>query len=278
MRLVWQLLAVAAVAFVGGQAVAAVDGNWFLTLVLGLLTAVGAVFVYRWVVRRTEHRPAVEAGRDGARAAFGRGALVGVVTFACVIVNIAFLGDYTVHGAGSVTAAVGQVGFMAAAAVTEELLFRGVLFRIVEERTGTWIALVSTGVLFGLMHLLNKDATVWGALAIAIEAGGMLGAAYAATRTLWLPIGLHFGWNFAESGIFGTEVSGSGTHQGLLDASTSGSQLITGGTFGPEASIYSVLLGVLVTAGFLWLAHRRGHLVPRRRRGVPAGAVATLPR
>ncbi|WP_089106640.1 CPBP family intramembrane glutamic endopeptidase [Streptomyces hyaluromycini] len=279
MRLVWQLLAVAAVAFVGGQGVAAVQGNWFLTLVLGLLTAVVAVLVYGWVVRRTEHRPSVEVGREGARVAFGRGTAIGVVTFACVIGNIAFLGDYSVHGVGSVGGAVGVVGYMVAAAVTEELLFRGVLFRIVEERTGTWIALVSTGALFGMMHLLNKDATVWGALAIAIEAGGMLGAAYAATRTLWLPIGLHFGWNFAESGIFGTEVSGSGgAQQGLLDASTSGSRLVTGGQFGPEASVYSVLLGVLVTVAFLWLARRRGHLVPRPRRGVPAGSVATLPR
>ncbi|MEU9342841.1 type II CAAX endopeptidase family protein [Streptomyces sp. NPDC048278] len=279
MRLVWQLLAVAAVAFVGGQGVAAVQGNWFLTLVLGLLTAVVAVLVYRWVVRRTEHRPSSEVARDGARAAFGRGALIGVATFACVIGNIALLGDYTVRGAGSVTGAVGLVGYMAAAAVTEELLFRGVLLRIVEQRFGTWIALTSTGVLFGMMHLLNKDATVWGALAIAIEAGGMLGAAYVATRTLWLPIGLHFGWNFAESGIFGTEVSGSGgTQKGLLDATTSGAELVTGGQFGPEASVYSVLLGLLVTVAFLWLARRRGHVVPRRRRDVPAGAVATLPR
>ncbi|MFE4966533.1 CPBP family intramembrane glutamic endopeptidase [Streptomyces sp. NPDC056660] len=278
MRLVWQLLAVSAVAFVGGQALAAVEGNWFLTLVVGVLTAVAAVVVYRWVVRRTEHRSSTEVGRDGARAAFGRGALIGAVTFACVIANIAFLGDYTVHGTGSVTGAVGLVGFMAAAATTEELLFRGVLFRIVEERTGTWIALTSTGLLFGMMHLLNKDATLWGALAIAIEAGGMLGAAYAATRTLWLPIGLHFGWNFAESAIFSTEVSGNGAQKGLLDASTSGAQLITGGEFGPEASVYSVLLGVLVTLAFLRLARRRGHLVPRRRRDVPAGPVATLPR
>ncbi|MEU5094968.1 CPBP family intramembrane glutamic endopeptidase [Streptomyces sp. NPDC020996] len=279
MRLVWQFLAVAAVAFVGAQCVAAVQGNWLLTLVLGLLTAVAAVLVYGWVVRRTERRPSTEVGREGARAAFVRGALIGGGTFACVIGNIAFLGDYTVHGAGSVTGALGVVGFMAAAAVTEELLFRGVLFRIVEERTGTWIALVSTGMLFGMMHLFNKDATLWGALAIAIEAGGMLGAAYAATRTLWLPIGLHFGWNFAESGVFGTEVSGNGGAQkGLLDATTSGAQLVTGGQFGPEASVYSVLFGLLVTVAFLWLAKRRGHLVPRRRRGVQAGSVATLPR
>ncbi|WP_030559105.1 CPBP family intramembrane glutamic endopeptidase, partial [Streptomyces exfoliatus] len=124
--------------------------------------------------------------------------------FGVVIANIAFLGHYEIHGLGSVTGALGLVGFMAAAAATEEVMFRGVLFRLVEERTGTWIALSLSGLVFGLVHLLNPHADLWGAVAIAIEAGGMLGAAYIATRSLWLPIGLHFGWNFAAAGIFST--------------------------------------------------------------------------
>ncbi len=139
--------------------------------------------------------------------------------FGCVIANIYLLGDYKVHGFGSLTGAVALFGFMAGAAVTEELMFRGLLFRLVERGLGTYIALALSGAVFGAVHLLNQDATLVGGVAIAIEAGGMLAAAYAATRSLWLPIGLHFGWNFAESGIFGTEVSGNGdTHApGRLD-------------------------------------------------------------
>ncbi|MEV8070666.1 CPBP family intramembrane glutamic endopeptidase [Streptomyces sp. NPDC085995] len=276
MRLVWQLLAVAAVAFIGSQAVAAVDGNPWLTLLLGLLSAVLTVPVYRWVVRRTEHRPPAELAASGAWSATVRGTLIGAAAFGAVIANIAFLGDFHIDGRGSVTGAIGLVGFMAAAAVTEELLFRGVLFRIAEERVGTWWALTATGVLFGLSHLANEHATVWGALAIAVEAGGMLTAAYVATRSLWLPIGLHFGWNFAESGVFSTEVSGNGATHGLLDSSTSGSALVTGGSFGPEASLYSVLFCVLLTAALLGLAHRRGRLLPRRNRAERAAATATL--
>ncbi|MBW0102660.1 type II CAAX endopeptidase family protein [Pseudonocardia sp. KRD291] len=266
MILVWQLVATAVIAFLGGQGFAAVQGDPWLTLAVGLLTAVLAVAGYGWVVRRTERRPATEVGRAGAGSAFGRGALVGAALFGLVIANIAFLGGYAVHGVGSVPSAVGLVGFMAAAAVTEELMFRGVLFRIVEQRTGTWIALVTTGALFGLVHLLNPHASLWGAVAVAIEAGGMLTAAYVATRTLWLPIGLHFGWNFAAGGIFSAVVSGNGTSQGLLDATMSGPVALTGGDFGPEGSLYSVLFCVLATIVFLWLAHRRGNLVPRRGR------------
>lgn len=194
--------------------------------------------------------------------------LIGVGMFAAVIVNIAFVGGYHVHGLGSVSGAVALFGFMAAAATTEELLFRGVLFRLVEERTGTWIALLLTGVVFGLMHLLNPDASLWGAVAIAIEAGFMLAACYAATRNLWVPIGLHFGWNFAAGGIFSVVVSGNGESKGLLDATMSGPALLTGGDFGPEGSLYTVAAGVALTLVFMWLAHRRGNLVPRRRRAV----------
>ncbi|MCO5973819.1 CPBP family intramembrane glutamic endopeptidase [Actinoallomurus soli] len=275
MRLLKQLVAVAVVALVGSQAVAAVQGNAFLTLILGLASAVVSVLVYAWVVRWSERREPVEVARTGAVAAFGRGTLIGVAMFTAVILNLVFLGDYRTDGGGSVTGALGLIGFMAAAAVTEELLFRGVLFRIIEGWIGTWMALTLTALLFGMSHLLNKDATLWGAIAIAIEAGGMLAAAYAATRSLWVTIGVHFGWNFAESGIFGTEVSGNGDTKGLLHGVTSGSSLLSGGKFGPEASVYSIVFGALLTIVFMWLAHRRGNLVPFRRRARVA-ATATL--
>jgi membrane protease YdiL (CAAX protease family) len=63
--------------------------------------------------------------------------------------------------------------------------------------------------IFGLVHALNPGATVVSTAAIAIEGGLLLAAAYALIRNLWLPIGLHFGWNFTEGGIFGASVSGA---------------------------------------------------------------------
>ncbi|MFC4628386.1 CPBP family intramembrane glutamic endopeptidase [Promicromonospora alba] len=277
MRLVWQLVAVLAVSFLGSQALALAGDNPWLALVVGFATAVLAVLVYAWVVRRTEHRDVVEVSREGAVSGLGWGTLLGVGLFALVIVNLAFLGSYTVHGLGTVTGAVGLVGFMAAVAVSEELMFRGVLFRIIEGWTGTWIALTATSLLFGLAHLINPNASLWGALAIAVEAGGMLTAAYVATRKLWVPIGLHLGWNIAGSAIFSTEVSGNNTPQGLLDASTSGPMLITGGEFGPEGSVYSIVFCVAVAAVFIRMAYRRGHIVPLRR-SARADAAVTLPR
>ncbi|MGH8880493.1 MAG: lysostaphin resistance A-like protein, partial [Stackebrandtia sp.] len=231
-----QVVAVVAVAAIGGQAVAATQDNPWATLALGVAVAVLAILVYGWVVRLIERRPSTEVSRNGAGAGIGWGLLIGFGLFTAVIVNIAFLGGYQINGPGTATGAVGLFGFMAAAAVTEELMWRGLLFRILEERVGTWISLIVTGLLFGLSHLSNPNADLWGVAAIALGAGGMLAAAYAATRKLWVPIGLHFGWNFAASAIFSTEVSGNGTPQGLLDTTSSGPILLTGGDFGPEGS------------------------------------------
>ncbi len=276
MRLVKQFVAVAAVALVGSMSVSAVHWNTPGTLVLGVATAVLSLLVYSWVVRRTERRAPVEVAVAGAGTALVRGVLFGVGMFAFVIANIALFGGYRVIGWGSAAGAVALFGVMAAAAVTEELVFRGILFRIVERRLGTWATLALTGVLFGLAHLFNPHATLWSSIAIAIEAGGMLAAAYAATRSLWVPIGLHFGWNFAEGGIFGTDVSGQNDPAGLLRAVMSGPTTLSGGGFGPEASVTALLVGVVVTITFMCLARRRGHVVPFRRHTVPAGPAATL--
>ncbi|GAA1777964.1 type II CAAX endopeptidase family protein [Streptomonospora arabica] len=276
MRVVWQLLAVVAVGLVGGNVVMLVEGDPWLTLAVGLLTAALTVLVYAWVVRRTEKRAVAEVAPAGLVPQTALGTLMGAALFALVVLNIYFLGFYEVEGVGSVVGAVGLVGFMAAAAVTEEVLFRGVLYRIIEEKTGTWISLVVTSVLFCLWHMPNENATAMG-LVVAGVAGAMIAAAYAATRNLWLPIGLHFGWNFAAGGIFSTEVSGNGATRGLLDAELSGPTLITGGGFGPEGSLYSLAFCLLAALVFLWTAHRRGRVVPVRRDD-RSGTGAKLPR
>ncbi|MGW6295890.1 CPBP family intramembrane glutamic endopeptidase [Streptomyces sp. NPDC055058] len=279
MRFVRQFLTIVVVYALSGAAVNAVRDNEWLTLVLGLAAAALIVLVYAWVVRRTEHRPATDMARKGAASRTAWGILIGGGMFTAVIVNLYTAGHYDIDGMGSVTGAVGLLGFMAAAAATEEVVFRGVLFRIIEEHIGTYAAMGLTGLVFGLSHLFNENATLWGALAIAIEAGFMLAAAYAATRSLWLAIGVHFGWNFAAAGVFSTEVSGNGANEGLLDATTSGPELLTGGSFGPEGSVYAVGFGAMLTLVFLWLAHRRGHIVPfGARRAARRDSATTLPR
>ena len=144
-----------------------------------------------------------------------------------------------------------------AVGVGEEMIYRGVIFRWIDERWNTWAALLVSALLFGWMHITNDNATWWSSLAIAVEAGLLLGAAYKWSGTLWVPIGIHWAWNYTQGNIFGFPVSGTYAGDTLMVASVNGPDIITGGGFGPEASIVAVILGTLFTIVFL--ANRYGH-------------------
>ncbi len=271
-RLLVMLPVFLGVALVVGLTTSAVSGSAVGSVAVGVPLAIGVAWLYRWTVRRTERRPVAELTRDGVGTDLLRGLAVGGALFVAVIGLITLAGGYRVEGFGSVGGLVATLGGMSAVAVSEEVLFRGVLFRLVEEQAGTWWAAGISALLFGLLHLLNPGATLWGAFAVAAEAGLLLAAAYVATRSLWLPIGLHLAWNVAEGGVFGAGVSGSaGGPDGLLRSQATGADLIGGGVFGPEASV--VALAVCLVAAGLFLRHAARHDRIRSRRTGPRHAV-----
>jgi membrane protease YdiL (CAAX protease family) len=155
----------------------------------------------------------------------------------------------------------------------EELFFRGILFRWIEELAGSWAALAVTSVLFGFAHAMNPNATLFSSTAIAVEAGILLGGAYMLTRNLWLPIGLHAAWNFTQGYLFGIPVSGV-AEEGLVRSRLSGSELLTGGGFGLEASVIAFVLATAVGIVMVVLAVRRGRVAPPLWRSPPTTAVA----
>src|ERR1044071_7842723 len=106
----------------------------------------------------------------------------------------------------------------------QELIFRAVIYRIVEQWLGTWWALGISALLFGLIHLTSAGATLFSALAVALQAGIVLGAAYALTHRLWMALGIHMARDFANDGIFGVGVAGQTGQSlhGILQASLQG--------------------------------------------------------
>ncbi|MGH3379735.1 MAG: lysostaphin resistance A-like protein [Actinoallomurus sp.] len=260
------LVALAAV-LAGTRGLNVLAGHNAITgLAVGIGTAVGALAAYVWLSRTVEARRTVsELPTLGRWSGLRRGAAAGFVAFTATMLIIGIFGGWHHLGRGSFGGFLVTVGAMASVAVNEELLFRGVVFRILEERTGTVVALVVSSVIFGLTHLVNAHATVWGTLSIAAEGGTLLAAAYVATRSLWLPIGFHFAWDLTEGGIFGTANSGTttDTSAGLLHTTLSGPDVLTGGTFGPEASLIALLVCLVPTVILLRRAARTGRL--RRR-------------
>jgi hypothetical protein len=219
------------------------------------------LWLYSLEVRYFECRRSSELAPRDAALRVPSGMLVGFVLFSSVLTFL-YLGGY-VHQTqfNGFAGLAPQASASLAAAVGEELLFRGAIFRITEEWLGTAAALIISAVLFGAAHGLNVGATPIGVLAIALEAGALLGLAYSASRSLWLPIGMHFGWNFTEGGLFGTTVSG-GQSRGLVSVSLDGPSQLTGGVFGPEASLIAVAVGLTAAAILGIYSVRRGHWRP----------------
>jgi hypothetical protein len=144
--------------------------------------------------------------------------------------------------------------------ITEEIIARGILFRVVEEGFGSWFALVFSAALFGGGHLANPNATAWSSIAIAIEAGLLLGMAYAWTRSLWFVMALHAAWNFTQGALLGIPVSGFHV-DGLMTSSTSGPELLSGGAFGAEASVLTVVICTSLGLWFAFKAVKDGRIV-----------------
>ncbi len=128
----------------------------------------------------------------------------------------------------------------------EELLARLVIFRLVARAFGIGPALTISAIAFGAAHLGNPHATLFSALAIAIEAGLMLAAFYVLTGRIWVSIGAHAGWNFAQGAIFGARVSGFDAEGSLFHAVpvTGMPNILSGGDFGPEGSAPAILVGL----------------------------------
>lgn len=208
----------------------------------------------------------VGLGRKGAPASFGRGFLLGALALSASTAILFLAHDYQVEGVGAAASprALGHATLLFfLVAVFEEGLARAVVFRLLEQGLGTWAALLLSALFFGFLHTFNPGATVLSSLAIALEAGVLLGAAYVASRSLWLPIGMHMAWNLFEGPVYGAPVSGVDVPS-LLLARFSGPTWLTGGDFGPEAGLPTVLIGSALGAGFLVLAARRRQLFTPR--------------
>jgi membrane protease YdiL (CAAX protease family) len=193
---------------------------------------------------------------------FFAGLALGVTLFSAVIAVLWLLRVYHLQARGT-TAGLGAGALSALLAATvEETLIRGFLFRIVQMVGGTWIALIISSAFFGAAHAFNPGATVTSSLAITLEAGVLLAAAYVLAGRLSFPMGLHAGWNFSEGSLYGLSVSGFTAKNALTQGSLTGPVILTGGAFGPEASIVAVILCVGVAILLLSRAAKLGRMQP----------------
>lgn len=227
---------------------------------LGLTYAV--LFGVTWAVCAfLEKRPLRSVGfglHERTLIELGQGIGLGTIMMAAIFgVNIAFgfasfsLKTLTFNEVAAMTSY--SVAEFTIVAIGEELLFRGYLFQTLVEGTSKLIAVLLFAVFFAFVHIGNPNSTVFSFINIAI-AGVWLSAAYFKTRGLWLPIGLHFSWNFFQNHVFSFPVSGLNMSDKTLGVLyDNGPAWLTGGKFGPEGGALATVALILGTL-LIWYA------------------------
>lgn len=236
---------------------------------LGMLVG-GYVLLIRLVEKRNvAELSTVEIGRESA---LGLAASFGMMSG--VIGVLWLLGAYSAGDPAFTATLVKSFVWLFVLALLEEVLFRGIAYRIIERNLGTVVALVLSATIFGGMHITNENATVISVLSAALG-GLVVGLFYTITGRLWLPIFFHFGWNLSQI-FWGTPMSGMTEFGKFFDGRLDGPAWLTGGAFGPENSVITLVACAALFVACFVFGRRRGLLVPYRRVAGPVDEGAAI--
>jgi uncharacterized protein len=212
---------------------------------------VSALFA-AWAMSRLEGRRFGEYGLPG-RAAFGKlfwlGALFGLMEISAVLGVIAALGGYrfgqlAIHGGDLWRWAMLWGAVFLAVGFYEEFAFRGYIQFTLAQGVGFWPAAILLSLVFGVMHATNPGES-WVGLAGVILSGLFWCLTLRRTGSLWFAVGMHASFDFAETFLYSVPDSGMIFPGHLSNATLHGPTWLTGGTAGPEASVFDFLvLGV----------------------------------
>ena len=229
-----------------------------VTIAEAFIATLGYILIFRLYEKRQIHELSAKLFVSNASIGF----LSGVLLQSLFILFIYLGGTFLVIRVNSPSVLVQPFAFALTAGFVAEIILIGVLFRLLEQQIGTAFSLIAFIMLFAILHVNVKGATPISVGATAMQAGLLLPAAYVFSRNLWLPIFLHFGWDFAEPGIFGGINPSSSLTQGLLTSKIAGNPLLTGGPTGPQDSLTSLVLCLFLGLMLLLLAKRKNNLKP----------------
>ena len=243
-----------------GVYTASESDSYLINIPIFLITAVVLLLLYNLLIRYVEANDACKIAPRKDISSIGNGLFIGFSYFIIVTLTMSLCGYYHIKSIQfDWEKQLFSFTLFFLVAVSEEIFFRGILFRMINRRWNIWAALVISALIFGGLHIFNDNATLWSSIAIAIEAGSLLGAAYAYSKNIWLPIGIHWIWNYTQGNILGFPVSGEDNVTSIITPEISGPQWLTGGSFGAEASVISAVIGLLISLWFIRKTIQQGY-------------------
>ncbi len=229
--------------------------------VLALANSGLALAVYIFLFRVYEKRKITELSTSNLFSFASIGFVSGFVLQSLFVLIIFLFAEYSILHLNAINAVMPAFNASLTAGFVAELLIVGVFFRLMEEKLGTEIALIILIIIFAIIHANAKNATWLSVVNTALQSGIMLPATYIVSRSLWFTIFMHFAWDFAEPGIYGGINPGNNINESLLTSKISGSDIITGGLNGPQNSIQSFIICLIVSVILLSIAKRKNKFI-----------------
>lgn len=228
-----------------------------LGLLKNLFLPIALFIIYAALVRWMERRPATEVSIRRGFSSLLIGNVVGAAIIGATFAILWRMGLVEISNGTGLAGIERDLLVLMITAMLEELLFRVILFKILEEIVGSLFAILLSAAAFGLAHIANPGATPFALFALSIELGVMLALTYMLTRNVWLAIGIHAGWNFMQGFVLGAHNSGQQHPNSYFQTEFSGPDYLTGGAFGLEASVVTLGLSTAVSAVLLVLIVRK---------------------
>jgi membrane protease YdiL (CAAX protease family) len=229
--------------------------KWLAGVTLPVLALIGTLLASYICTRWLNRKPFAAVGlwfHSRAVSEVMWGILLGFLMMGFIFIVLALSGNIEVEflglGAGDIIGILlSSVVMFGAGAMLEEVVFRGYPFQTLIQGLTLLPAVILMAVLFSAAHLGNPNTSTFGIVNIGL-ASIWLSFAYLQTKGLWLPFGLHFGWNFSQTTIFAFPTSGIEFAQHkLLGTVVTGPEWITGGSFGPEGGALAAVTLVICT-------------------------------
>jgi hypothetical protein len=222
-----------------------------------LLALFAYILLYKFYEKRKIEELKFSAFWKNATAGF----FSGLILQSLFILIIYFLGNYSIIHVNPFSFVLPGSVYALTAGFIAEILLIGIGFRLIEEKFGTLIALAIMGSLFVIMHSGVEGATILSVASTVISAGILLPAVYVYTRSLWFPIFLHFAWDFAEPAIYGAINPSMHVTQSWIESNITGATFVTGGKFGPQSSLQSLIFCSIAALVFLVLANKKNNFI-----------------
>ena len=230
--------------------------------IINISEAVAAVIVYIFLFSWYEKRKITELSYSSFGNNANLGFFSGFLLQSSFIFVIYIAGGYTINQVNPFSYMIPSFAMALTAGFVAEIIIIGIVFRLFEKQFGTAVAIITMILLFIIAHSGVKDGNIVSLLATSIVAGLLLPAAYVFSRNLWLPIFLHFAWDFTEPGIYGAINPSISITKSLFDSRISGPRLLTGGPLGPQNSIQALIICLVMSTILLRLAARKNNIIP----------------